>query len=185
MRFLILSGNKKPEGLCLSVIQEIHRGASDGGAQASIMSLEGVGPCKNCNDGWGLCKTEHDCAFGKDGFSEIHEAIKLADALCVVLTSDSNKAAGVMTGFLDRLRNCESGQFGQLANKPVLGISFPKKPDVTLLSGLEILDRFCRQTGAVIFDFLGVQSWNSDYARASAYAAGKVMAYGRKADIIL
>jgi len=28
-----------------------------------------------------------------------------------------------------------------------------------------------------------VQSWNSDYVKASAYSAGKVMAFGRKAVI--
>jgi hypothetical protein len=42
------------------------------------------------------------------------------------------------------------------------------------------MDRFCRHTGAVIFDYTGVNRWNSDYKKEAAYAAAKAMAEGRK-----
>jgi hypothetical protein len=32
-----------------------------------------------------------------------------------------------------------------------------------MLSCLEQMDRFCRHTGAVIFDYIGINRWNSDY----------------------
>jgi len=182
LRYLLISGITNPDGLCSSVMEEVLKGATDGGAQAEMLTVEGVGMCKNCKDGWGSCKSEHCCAFAKDGFGSLHEAIKDADGLCIALPPDSGKTPGSVSGFLDRLRNCENGQFGQLTNKPVLVLTFPVKTD-NLLTGLEIMDRFCRQTGAIIFDFLSVQSWNSDYARASAYAAGKVMAFGRKVGV--
>jgi hypothetical protein len=42
------------------------------------------------------------------------------------------------------------------------------------------MDRFCRHTGAVIFDYIGINRWNNDYKKAAIYAAAKAMAEGRK-----
>jgi hypothetical protein len=42
------------------------------------------------------------------------------------------------------------------------------------------MDRFCRHTGAVIFDYIGVNRWNNDYKKATIYAAAKAMTEGRK-----
>jgi hypothetical protein len=43
------------------------------------------------------------------------------------------------------------------------------------------MDRFCRDTGAVIHDYFGINRWNNDYKRLAVYAAGKTMVGGRKA----
>jgi hypothetical protein len=43
------------------------------------------------------------------------------------------------------------------------------------------MDRFCRHTGAVIFDYISVNRWNNDYKKNAAYAAARAMAEGRKA----
>jgi hypothetical protein len=50
-----------------------------------------------------------------------------------------------------------------------------------MLSCLEQMDRFCRHTGAVIFDYIGVNRWNNDYKKSAAYAAARAMAEGRLA----
>jgi hypothetical protein len=50
-----------------------------------------------------------------------------------------------------------------------------------MLTCLEQMDRFCRHTGAVIFDYIGINRWNHDYKKAAAYAAAKAMAAGRRA----
>ncbi|MDR1971428.1 MAG: hypothetical protein LBQ46_05855 [Treponema sp.] len=47
------------------------------------------------------------------------------------------------------------------------------------------MDRFCRHVGAVIFDYISVNRWNSDYKNAAAYAAAKAMAEGRKNGVTL
>ena len=181
MQFLILSGNPIPDALCHGVTQEIVRGAADGGVEAPVLPIEGISDCRDCNEGWGVCRNEHVCTFGKDGFNELHQQVRQADALCVIMPAEHSQSGPAMTGFLERLRRCEFGQFGALASKPILIVSFPDSADNSLLSCLEQMDRFCRQTGAVIFDHLGVNSWNSDYTRISAYYAGRAIAFGRKA----
>ena len=49
-----------------------------------------------------------------------------------------------------------------------------------LLTSLEQMDRFCRHTGSVIFDYFGVNRWNSDYKKVAVKAAAYAMASGRK-----
>ena len=180
MQFVIVSSNPKPGTLNQSVMREIIRGASDGGADVQVLTLEGIQNCKSCQEGSGLCRSENSCAFGKDGFHDAHQIVKQADAICIMMPVDPSDPNENMPGFLERLRRCEFGQFGALVNKPVLVLSFPNGADNSLLSCLEQADLFCRQTGAVIFDYFGVNSWNSDYAKTAAYYSGRAIAYGRK-----
>lgn len=181
MEYLIVSGSRQPDGLFDSVMSEIVRGVTEGGADAQILALEGLGRCKACNDGWGVCRSEHICAFGKDGFHEAQRMVKQADALCLITPIVLGEPSEAVKNFLERIRHCESGDFRALENKPLLITAFPESSDSGLFSYMEQIDKFCRQTGAVIFDFLSVNRWNSDYQKASAYSAGKAMAYGRKA----
>lgn len=181
MKFLIITGNPKTEGLCKSVTDEIVRGAREGGAETEIVSVENFGRCRVCGDGWGTCRNDHYCSYGDDGFTGAQEKIRAADALCIITPVYWGEAAEGLKCFLDRLRRCEFGQVGALSGKQVLLAASPGGSGNGLLSCLEQLDRFCRHTGAVIFDYIGVNRWNSDYKRAAAYEAAKAMACGRKA----
>jgi len=42
------------------------------------------------------------------------------------------------------------------------------------------MDRFCRHTGAAIFDYIGINRWNNDYKKKAVFEAAKAMAVGRK-----
>jgi hypothetical protein len=66
-----------------------------------------------------------------------------------------------------------------LAGKPVLLVASPGGSGNGMLTCLEQMDRFCRHTGAAIFDYVGINRWNSDYKRAAAFAAAKALASGR------
>jgi hypothetical protein len=49
-----------------------------------------------------------------------------------------------------------------------------------MLTCLEQMDLFCRHTGAVIFDYVGINHWNNDYKKQTVYEAAKAMAAGQK-----
>jgi multimeric flavodoxin WrbA len=83
--------------------------------------------------------------------------------------------------FFDRLRRCEFGQQGALSGKPTLLVASAGGSGNGLLTCLEQMDRFCRHSGAAIYDYFGINRWNNDYKRLAIYAAGKAMAEGRKA----
>jgi multimeric flavodoxin WrbA len=179
MNYLILTGNPKSDGLCKSVTQEIERGAKEGGAQVETLTVETLGRCQVCGDGWGTCRTLHTCVFGNDGFALAQEKVKQADALCLITPVYWAETAEGLKCFFDRIRRCEFGQSGALTGKQVLLVASPGGSGNGLLTCLEQMDRFCRHTGAVIFDYVGINRWNSDYKRISAYEAAKAMAQGR------
>ena len=181
MKYLILTGNPKSDGLCHGVTQEIIRGAKDGGADVETLSVEHLERCHVCAEGWGTCLKENRCEFGKDGFDQLQQAIKDADQLCIITPVYWGEMAEGLKSFLDRLRRCEFGQKGALSGKPVLLVASPGGTGNGLLSCMEQMDRFCRHTGAVIFDYIGINRWNNDYKRIAAYSAAKAMSEGRKA----
>ena len=84
MKYLIISGNPKTEGLCHSMEEQIQRGAADGGAQVEVLKVDKLERCHVCGDGWGTCRGQHQCAFEQDGFGEAQEAVRGADQICIV-----------------------------------------------------------------------------------------------------
>ena len=181
MQYLIVTGNSEQNNACYSILQEVVRGAADGGAEVKVLPLEGIGNCKSCNDGSGECRTGRHCSFGKDGFNEAQKLVENSDALCIIAPIIWGELTDHIKSFLERLRRCENGIMGMLVGKPVLIVVSMDNTGNGLLASLEHMDRFCRQTGAVIFDYLNVNRWNNDYQKVSAYSAARSMAYGRKA----
>ena len=181
MNYLVISGNPKKDGLCHSVMDRVLRGAKDGGAQVETLDVGGLERCHVCGSGWGICREQHRCAFGGDGFDDAQAAVKAADRLCFITPVYWGEMAEGLKCFFDRLRRCEFGQSGILSGKPVLLIASPGGTGNGMLTCLEQMDRFCRHTGAVIFDYIGVNRWNNDYKRDAAYAAARAMADGRNA----
>jgi multimeric flavodoxin WrbA len=181
MKFLIISGNPKKDGLCYSVTNEIIRGASDGGAETQVLTLDGLEKCRCCGNGWGTCIKEYRCEFGGDGFDESQKLVKNADIICLITPVYWGEMSESLKCFLDRLRRCEfKSPENALSGKPVLLVASPGGSGNGLLTCLEQMDRFCRHTGAIIFDYIGINRWNSDYKRQAAYSAAKAMAEGRK-----
>lgn len=182
MRISILSGNPKTEGLCQSVIDAAKLGIVEGGAEVDEIRLcdYKMARCQICGEGWGICRTENNCVYGSDGFDEIKARIQSSDAIILVTPVYWGEASEALKSFIDRLRRCEFGQSGILANKQVLIIAAPGGTGNGLLSCLEQMERFCRHTGAIIFDHIGVNRWNCDYKRAAVKAAAHAMATGRK-----
>jgi multimeric flavodoxin WrbA len=181
MKYLIISGNPKGDGLCFSVMKEALRGAKEGGADVEVLTVEKLERCHVCGDGWGSCREKHCCAFGTDGFNAAQEKVRAAEQLCFITPVYWAEMAEALKGFFDRLRRCEFGQNGALSGKPVLLIASPGGTGNGMLTCLEQMDRFCRHTGAIIFDYIGINRWNHDYKKNAVYAAVKAMASGRQA----
>ncbi|MDR2842284.1 MAG: NAD(P)H-dependent oxidoreductase [Spirochaetaceae bacterium] len=182
MKYLIISGNPKKDGLCHSLTEEVKRGAKDGGADVEVLTLEKLERCHVCGDGWGTCLKEHKCAFGKDGFNEAQAKVQSAELFCFITPVYWAEMAEALKSFFDRLRRCENimQPNGALAGKQVLLIASPGGSGNGMLTCLEQMDRVCRHTNALIFDYIGVNRWNSDYKKSAIYAAAKAMASGRK-----
>ncbi|MCL2409478.1 MAG: flavodoxin family protein [Oscillospiraceae bacterium] len=179
MQYLIISGNPKTDGLCKSVEDEVIRGARDGGAEVTVLNTKDIPRCHVCGAGWGSCRDENRCAFGADGFDDAQALVKAADAICIITPVYWGEITESLKAFIDRFRRCEfdmdGSRGGALAGKKVLLVASPGGSGNGMVSCLDQLDRFCRATGAQVFDYIGVNRWNCEYKREAAYAAAKAM----------
>jgi multimeric flavodoxin WrbA len=182
MKICILSGNPKKDGLCQSIIEASKLGAIDGGAEVDEIRLcdYKLLRCQVCENGWGPCRNENYCKYGEDGFDEIKARIELSDALIFTSPVYWGETSEALKSFIDRLRRCEFNGKKVLHNKQVLLIASAGGSGNGILSCFEQMDRFCRHTGAIIFDYIGVNRWNSDYKQVAAKAASYALAKGRK-----
>jgi multimeric flavodoxin WrbA len=188
MKYLIISGNPKKDGLCDSIMQEVIRGAKEGGAEVSVLSTQDIPRCHICGEGWGSCISSHICAFGNDGFTEAQKQVASADAYCIITPVYWGEVSESLKAFIDRLRRCEatkqwSREAGAVksafAGKQALLVASPGGSGNGALSCLQQMERFCQHTGAAIFDHIGINRWNHNYKAKAAYEAAKAMAAGR------
>jgi multimeric flavodoxin WrbA len=183
MKFLIISGNPKSDGLCKLITEEIERGAKKGGAEVEVATMGTLARCRVCGDGWGTCREKNVCAFGDDGYNHLHDKIKEAELLCFITPVYWGEVAEGLKSFMDKLRRCEFAAFGGdgvLKGKQTLLAAVPGGSGNGLLTCLQQMERFCQHTGAVIFDYIGVNRWNQGYKKTAAYEAALLMAQGVK-----
>jgi multimeric flavodoxin WrbA len=182
MNICILSGNPKKDGLCQSVIEAAKQGVAEGGAYADEIRLcdYELMRCRVCGDGWGACRDVGYCTYGSDGFDDIMARVRACDAAILATPVYWGEMSEALKCFTDRLRRCGGSGNGPLYGKQVLIIASAGGTGNGMITCLGQMDRFCRHTGAVIFDYIAANRWNSDYKRAAAREAAKTVALGRK-----
>ena len=175
MNFLIISGNPKKDGLCYSLTEALSNGASSAGANVQILSTTTFERCQVCDEGWGICRSEHKCAFNHDDFNDTLNVIRDADGICFVSPVYWGEISESLKSFLDKLRRCQFGQNGILSGKPTLLAASPGGSGNGMVSCLSQLDNFCRHTNASIFDYIGVNRKNREYKLHTAYEAARTL----------
>ncbi len=182
MKISVLSGNPKKDGLCQSIVDSAILSAVEAGAEIDEIRLceYHMGACRVCGNGWGTCQSENYCSYGDDGFNEARERVKDSDAIILVTPVYWGETSEALKNFMDRLRRLEYNQSDVLRNKQVLLIASPGGTGNGALSCLEQMDRFCRHTGAFIFDYIVVNRWNRDYKILAVKAATRAIIKGRK-----
>lgn len=181
MKIAILSGNPKKDGLCQSIIDAAKAGAMEAGAEVDEIRVCDFKllRCQVCGNGWGPCRDENYCTYGKDGFDEIKDRVDACDALIIASPVYWEETSEALKSFLDRLRRCEFNNQTTLRGKQVLLLASAGGTGNGIINCLSQMDRFCRHTGATIFDTIGINRWNSDYKRTAVKAAAKALAGGR------
>lgn len=184
MKFVIVSGNPKKDGLTRRMTDEIIRGAKDGGADVEEINVCNQERCRMCNGGAGKCLSdEHACVFGKDGFNEAQGKIKEADAVAFISPVYWEEVSEGLKSFMDRFRRCESsGIFNQrqaaLTGKPVLLVASAGGSGMDMIEPLKEMERFVHHTSGRVFDAIGINRWNQSYKGRAIYEAAKAMAEG-------
>jgi len=179
MKYVIVDGNPKSEGLCFSVFQKVVEGAEDAGATVEIIKPD-FDRCRVCGNGWGECQNKKRCTFEDDGFGIAMDTLSEADVICFITPVYWHEMAEGIKSFIDRLRRCVRGEEGLLSGKSILLVASAGGTGNGLVNCMHQMEQFCRHTSMKLFDFIAVNRWNADYKREAAYAASNAMALGRK-----
>ena len=87
-----------------------------------------------------------------------------------------------MKAFFDRYRRCEAtkGENSALRGKQVLLVASPGGTGNGMVSCFEQMERLCRHLKAEVFDFVGVNRWNSAYKLVAIGSAAAALASGTR-----
>jgi multimeric flavodoxin WrbA len=166
MDVVVISSSPNVDGLTAACAAAAVQGAQQAGGQAEEVRLNdlNVGMCEACDDGWGPCRSDHECQV-EDDFQVLHARVLRADA-CVLVTpvywgemSESAKA------FADRLRRCEAprGNESGLFGKPTIAVAAAGGSGNGMITCLLSMERWIDHVRARKFDLVTVNRWNREY----------------------
>lgn len=182
MKVVVLSGSPKSEGLSGSCVAAAVTGAERAGASVIVIELSktSIERCKVCGDGWGVCRNEHVCAYGEDGFDAVSKQIAEADALVFQTPVYWGETSEALKSFLDRFRRCEAlKENTALTGKEVLLIAAPGGSGNGLLTCLGQMERAVQHMRGHVFDYIGVNRWNKEYKLKAIEAAAEALTLHR------
>ena len=126
MKILVVHSSPNHDGLTAACAAAAVAGAQQAGGQVEEVRLNDlkVGMCQACDNGWGACRTEHECQL-QDDFQALHAAICGADATVLVTPVYWGEMSESAKALTDRLRRCEAtrGEASGLAGKPILAVA--------------------------------------------------------------
>jgi multimeric flavodoxin WrbA len=178
MQVIVISSSPNKDGLTAACASAATEGVRTAGGQAQEIRLNDldVGMCEACDNGWGPCRSEHECQV-EDDFQALHARVCQADA-CVFVTpvywgemSESAKA------FADRLRRCEAtqGDASCLSGKPVIAVAAAGGSGNGMITCLLTMERWIEHLRARKFDLIPVNRWSREYKLAAIRAAAQEM----------
>ncbi len=177
MRVIVLQTSPNDAGLTASLAEAAVAGVTAAGAEAEMVKLTSLDmpSCRQCNDGWGLCRVEGQCGFDDD-FNPLRERIRAADAWVLVTPVYFGEPSELAKNFMDRLRRCNVGAKGDgLAEKPVIGVAAAGGSGRGTATCLLALDRFYGHINAQIADLITVTRRSAEYKREAVRAAAQAM----------
>jgi multimeric flavodoxin WrbA len=181
MNILILYTSPNHDGLTAACAEAVASGVRSAGGTAETVCVNdlGVGQCQACNNGWGACRTEHECQV-LDGFQAIHRRILQAGALALVTPVYWGEMSESARALTDRLRRCEATRRDStpLSGMPFLAIAAAGGSGNGAITCLASLERWAQHNGARIFDLIPVNRWTREYKLRAIQAAGATFANG-------
>jgi multimeric flavodoxin WrbA len=179
MNVIVISSSPNEDGLTAACANAAVEGVRAAGGQAQEVRLNDlrIEMCRACGDGWGPCRTEHQCQE-QDDFQALHARVRQADAYVLVTPVYWGDLSESAKSFTDRLRRCEAtrGDDSGLAGKAVIAVAAAGGSGNGMLTCLHSMERWIEHVRARKFDFIPVNRWNRPYKIAAIRAAAQAMA---------
>jgi multimeric flavodoxin WrbA len=179
MNVIIIYSSPNEDGLTAACAYAAAQGIRQGGGTAEEVRLNDlkIASCQACDEGWGACRTEHECEL-RDDFQALHQKVIGADALVLVSPVYWGEMSESAKAFTDRLRRSEATREpkSQLAGKPVIAVAAAGGSGNGMITCLASMERWIQHTQGRVFDLIPVNRWTRDYKFDTIRAAAEAMA---------
>jgi multimeric flavodoxin WrbA len=168
MKVLVVTASPNEDGLTAACGEAARQGVVDGQSRARVINLNSfrLDRCAVCGNGWGTCRTEHQCCLDDD-FADLQGMFGEADAYVLVTPVYFGEPSESFKALADRLRRCEATKDeaspSVLSGKPALGIAAAGGSGGGAVHCLAEMERWMRQVGAAPLDFIPVTQRTRSY----------------------
>ena len=184
MNVVVLYSSPNEDGLTAACAAAAVEGIQQGGGNADEVRLNDlkISSCQACGEGWGACRTEHECEL-RDDFQALHQQVIRADALILVNPVYWGEMSESAKAFTDRLRRSEATREpkSQLAGKPVIAVAAAGGTGNGTITCLGSMERWIQHTQGRVFDLIAVNRWTREYKLETIRAAAQALASEVKA----
>jgi multimeric flavodoxin WrbA len=178
MNVIIVSTSPNKDGLTAACAAAAAEGISLAGGTVEEVRLNDlhVGLCHACENGWGACRSEHECQV-QDDFQELHGRACRADAIVLVTPVYWGEMSESAKAFTDRLRRCEAsaGTESRLSGKPVIAVAAAGGSGGDMITCLASMERWIQHVRARTFDLIPVNRWSRAYKLITIREAARAM----------
>jgi multimeric flavodoxin WrbA len=178
VKVVVVSASPNTDGLTAACAKAAVQGVREAGGQAEEVRLNDldVGKCSACDNGWGPCRSQHECQV-VDDFQALHLRLAQSDGYVLVTPvywwemSESAKA------FTDRLRRCEAtaGEASKLSGKPVIAVAAAGGSGNGTVTCLLSMENWIKHVRARPFDLVPVTRWTRPYKLEAIRQAAQAM----------
>jgi len=180
MHIVVIESSPNRDGLTAACAQAAIEGIRAAGSTAEDVRLKDlkIGSCNQCGNGWGGCRSGHECGGVQDDFQALHQKVIDADALVLVTPVYWGDMSESMKDLTDRLRRCEAslGEESRLLGKPVLMVAAAGGGGGGMISCLTNMERWAQHVRALPYDMIGIKRITRAYKLETIRAAGRAMA---------
>ncbi|HBN85114.1 MAG TPA: flavodoxin family protein [Clostridiales bacterium] len=163
MKVLIITASPNKDGLTAACGNAAKASAEQAGAETVLICLNDyeISNCHACGNGWGTCRTEHQCQV-QDDFQKLHALFGQADAYVVVTPVYWGEMSERAKAFFDRLRRNEAGKGDQscACGKYVISVAAAGGSGNGTISCLASMERLFSHIRAQRFDMIGITRLN-------------------------
>jgi multimeric flavodoxin WrbA len=179
MNILVITASPNAGGLTAACGDSACQGAAASGAIVSSVNVNKlrIGMCRACNDGWGTCRTAHECQV-KDDFQQVHAQVKAAGGVVLVTPVYWGEMSESAKAFTDRLRRCEAtrGDESAIKGKPIIAVAAAGGSGNGCITCLASMERLVEHVRGRKFDFIGITRNSREYKLMAIRAAATKMA---------
>jgi multimeric flavodoxin WrbA len=176
MKVLVVTSSPNEDGLTAACGEAARQGVVDGQSRARVINLNSfhLERCAVCGNGWGTCRTEHQCCLDDD-FADLQGMFGEAEAYVLVTPVYFGEPSETFKAVADRLRRCEATKPetspSVLAGKPTIAIAAAGGSGGGAVHCLLEMERLVRQLGASSFDYIPVTQRTREYQLESIHDA--------------